>query len=434
MPFETFNKLITFKSLCISDFFIIILSLPKFLKMDIKKIQIEDYFYDLPNEKIAKYPLKKREDSKLLIYKSGRISHKHFYDIPEILSKNDLVIFNSTKVIQARLLFHKKTGAKIEIFCLEPYEPADYEQIFQTKTKCKWKCNVGNSKKWKSGKLSFDYLINGKNLTLFAERISTDNNSQIIEFTWENSDFSFAEILENAGKTPIPPYLNRSSEESDKIRYQTVYSKQRGSVAAPTAGLHFTENLIKKLQDKGIDTSELILHVGAGTFKPVKSKTIDEHEMHTEHFIVTEDLIKKLIQNENHIVSVGTTSVRTLESLYWLGVKLEKNKELKKFHIFQWEVYDLPDTLNVISALKNILAYLNQNNFEYLEASTQIIIVPGYQFKIVNMLITNFHQPKSTLLLLIAAFIGNNWKKIYDYALNNKFRFLSYGDSSFLIP
>ncbi|RLD47788.1 MAG: S-adenosylmethionine:tRNA ribosyltransferase-isomerase [Bacteroidetes bacterium] len=402
--------------------------------MNIKEIQIEDYYYDLPNEKIAKYPLKKREESKLLIYKSGSISHKHFYDIPEILSKNDLVIFNSTKVIQARLLFHKKTGAKIEIFCLEPYEPADYEQIFQTKKKCKWKCNVGNSKKWKSGKLSFDYLINGKDLTLFAERISTDNNSQIIEFTWENSDFSFAEILENAGETPIPPYLNRNSEESDKTRYQTVYSKQKGSVAAPTAGLHFTEDLIKELQDKGIKTSELILHVGAGTFKPVKTKTIDEHEMHTEHFIVTENLISELISNLNHIVSVGTTSVRTLESLYWLGVKLENNNNLNKFHIYQWEVYKLPVKISVEKALNNILKYLKNNHKKYIEATTQIIIVPGYQFKIINKLITNFHQPKSTLLLLIAAFTGNNWQKIYNYALNNKFRFLSYGDSSILIP
>ncbi len=402
--------------------------------MNIKEIQIEDYYYDLPNEKIAKYPLKRREESKLLIYKSENISHKHFYDIPEILSKNDLVIFNSTKVIQARLLFHKKTGAKIEIFCLEPYEPADYEQIFQTKKKCKWKCNVGNSKKWKSGKLSFDYLINGKDLTLFAERISTDNNSQIIEFTWENSDFSFAEILENAGETPIPPYLNRNSEESDKTRYQTVYSKQKGSVAAPTAGLHFTEDLIKELQDKGIKTSELILHVGAGTFKPVKTKTIDEHEMHTEHFIVTENLISELISNLNHIVSVGTTSVRTLESLYWLGVKLENNNNLNKFHIYQWEVYKLPVKISVEKALNNILKYLRNNHKKYIEATTQIIIVPGYQFKIINKLITNFHQPKSTLLLLIAAFTGNNWHKIYNYALNNKFRFLSYGDSSILIP
>ncbi len=402
--------------------------------MDIKEILIEDFYYDLSNEKIAKYPLKNREESKLLIYKSGDISHKHFYDIPEILSKDDLVIFNSTKVIQARLIFHKKTGAKIEIFCLEPYEPADYEQIFQTNKKCKWKCNVGNSKKWKSGKLSCDYHFKGKALTLYAERITTDNNSQIIEFTWENSNFSFAEILETGGETPIPPYLNRNSEESDKFRYQTVYSKQKGSVAAPTAGLHFTENLIKELHNKGINTSELILHVGAGTFKPVKTKTIDEHKMHTEHFIVTENLITELISNLNHIVSVGTTSVRTLESLYWLGVKLENNTNLNNFHIYQWEVYKLPAKISAEKALNNILKYLKINHKKYIEATTQIIIVPGYQFKVINKLITNFHQPKSTLLLLIAAFIGNNWGKMYHYAINNDFRFLSYGDSSILIP
>lgn len=408
--------------------------MPKSLQMSFKKIQIEDYSYNLPNERIAKYPLSKRENSKLLIYENGVVKHQKFLNLTEILSKDDFVIFNSTKVIQARLLFHKKTGAKIEIFCLEPYDPADYEQIFQTTKKCKWKCTVGNSKKWKTGDLSSEYIINGKKLTLYAKRISNDFNSQIIEFSWKNTDFNFADILETLGNTPIPPYLNRKSEESDKIRYQTVYSKQKGSVAAPTAGLHFTDELIKKLQKKGIETSELILHVGAGTFKPVKSKTIEQHEMHTEHFIVTEDLLKNLILNQNHIVSVGTTSVRTLESLYWLGVKLEKNKNLHHFHIFQWEVYELPDKISVKSALNNLLNYLANNNKKHIEATTQIIIVPGYQFKIINKLITNFHQPKSTLLLLIAAFTGNDWKKIYDYALNNKFRFLSYGDSSILIP
>ncbi len=402
--------------------------------MDISKIRIEDYFYDLPAERIAKYPLNNRDDSKLLIYKNKEITHKFFFEIPDILSKNDLLVFNSTKVIQARLIFYKETGAKIEIFCLEPFEPADYEQIFQATKTCKWKCTVGNSKKWKSEKLHSDFTVNGKNLTLYAERISSDINSQIINFTWTDSNFSFADILENNGNTPIPPYLKRKSEDSDKIRYQTVYSKQKGSVAAPTAGLHFTQELIDKIQNKGTKTSELILHVGAGTFKPVKSKTINKHEMHTEHFTVSTSLIKDLISYQNHIVPVGTTSVRTLESLYWLGVKLEKNKELKDFHIYQWEIYDLPDKISVQSALRNILNYMNNNNIESLEATTQIMIVPGYKFKITNKLITNFHQPKSTLLLLIAAFIGNDWKKIYNYALKNNFRFLSYGDSSILIP
>lgn len=402
--------------------------------MNFKRINILEYNYNLPNERIAKYPLPKRSDSKLLIFSKGRISHYGFSQLPEILSTDDLLIFNSTKVIQARLIFHKQTGAKIEIFCLEPEEPSDYEQIFQSTKNCKWKCVVGNSKKWKSGILTLNHTINDKKVIFQAERLPSENGSQVINFSWNNSDFSFADILENNGQTPIPPYLKRESEESDKTRYQTVYSKQKGSVAAPTAGLHFTEDLIKNIRNKGIKTSELILHVGAGTFKPVKSETIENHEMHTEHFIVTEELIKNLLKKQGHIVSVGTTSVRTLESLYWLGVKLHDNKELNNFHISQWEAYELPDKINLETALNNLLKYMKQKNRRFFEATTQIMIVPGYKFKIITKLITNFHQPKSTLLLLVSAFIGNNWKMVYDYALENDFRFLSYGDSSILIP
>ena len=399
-----------------------------------KNININEFNYNLPNERIAKYPLINRSDSKLLVYNKEKITDKIFSDLPQILKKDDFIIYNSTKVIQARLFFRKKTGAKIEIFCLEPFEPSDYEQIFQTTKSCRWKCIIGNLKKWKQEDLQSECIINNKNLTLIAKKISSDKNSQIIEFSWNNPDFSFAEIIENAGKTPIPPYLKRESEESDKIRYQTVYSKQKGSVAAPTAGLHFTDELINELRKREIKTDELILHVGAGTFKPVKSETIEGHKMHTEHFIVSKKLIKELISNQNHVVSVGTTSVRTLESLYWLGIKLHKNKDLSNFHISQWEIYNLPDNLSVSESLNVILEYMQNKHKKFIEATTQIMIVPGYKFKIINKLITNFHQPKSTLLLLIAAFIGNTWKQVYDYALKNEFRFLSYGDSSILIP
>ncbi len=396
-------------------------------------ININDYNYNLPNDRIAKYPLDSRELSKLLIYNSGEIYHKKFYNLPDVLSKKDLIVFNTTKVIQARLTFRKPTGAKIEIFCLEPYEPSDYEQIFQETKRCKWYCAIGNFKKWKSEKIVSEFKAGDKSFILTAKKIKSENNNHIIEFFWDNEKISFADILENAGVTPIPPYLKRESEEADKIRYQTVYSKQKGSVAAPTAGLHFTEELISKIKSKGVNISELILHVGAGTFKPVKSDFVSEHKMHTEHFTVSKKLIKDLIENKN-VVSVGTTSVRTLESLYWMGVKLQNNKQMNNFHISQWEVYDIPGNLSVKKSLKNISEYLEREKKSSLEASTQIIIVPGYEFKIVKKLITNFHQPKSTLLLLIAAFIGEKWKNIYEYALKNDFRFLSYGDSSILIP
>ncbi len=402
--------------------------------MDIKKINIQDYNYLLPEEKIAKYPLPERTSSKLLIYDKGKIKSDFFYHLPDFLSPGDRLIFNATKVIQARLLFQETTGAKIEIFCLEPEVPADYEQIFQTTKNCTWKCIVGNSKKWKSGKLSLELIIEGKKLTLFAERTFAGKDFQLVKFFWDNPTITFAEILEKSGKTPIPPYLRRESEESDTIRYQTVYSKQKGSVAAPTAGLHFSKGLIKTLKEKNIGISELILHVGAGTFKPVKNDTVADHDMHTEHFIVSKELIKTLLENLGNIVAVGTTSVRTLESLYRIGLKLKDTAKPEAFHVSQWEAYKSADELSVQSALQNILNYMDANKLNCIEATTKIIIVPGYTFKIVNKLITNFHQPKSTLLLLVSAFIGKDREKVYDYALKNDFRFLSYGDSSLLIP
>ncbi len=401
--------------------------------MQIKDINIEGFNYELPDSRIAKYPLENRSNSKLLIYDKGNIKQKFFKDISKVL-ENDFLVYNNTKVIQARLNFKKKTGANIEIFCLEPIEPADYSLMFQSVNSCKWKCIIGNLKKWKIEEVFSTVIIYGIKITVSAKKIRALANSNIIEFSWDNSEISFGEILENMGQTPIPPYLKRKSEESDKERYQTVYSKHKGSVAAPTAGLHFTDEILKDLFNKGITTGHISLHVGAGTFKPVKTNKIGEHEMHAEHFSVSKKLILQLIKNDGKIVAVGTTTVRTLESLYVLGCKLNNKNNLESFNIKQWEVYDIEKRLSSKDSLNNILSYMNENNLETINASTKIIIVPGYKFKIVNKLITNFHQPKSTLLLLISAFIGEDWKDIYKYAFDNDFRFLSYGDSSLLIP
>jgi S-adenosylmethionine:tRNA ribosyltransferase-isomerase len=334
-------------------------------------------------------------------------------------------------VIQARLHFFKETGAKIEIFCLEPIEPSDYVLAFQQTESITWKCIVGNLKKWKEKDLKKIITIDNSEITLTAKKKGSEGNSQIIEFSWNNSKITFSEILENIGATPIPPYFNRESESIDKDRYQTVYSKLKGSVAAPTAGLHFTQDVLEKLQSKGVTLEEVTLHVGAGTFTPVKTETIDEHNMHTEHFVVTKKTIQNLLNSEQ-IIAVGTTSVRTIESLHWLGVKLKLHNKLDS-HISQWEAYQLPD-YSKKESLEALVNHMNENNLNALHASTQIMIFPGYQFKLVDILVTNFHQPKSTLLLLIAAFIGEDWKKVYEFALENDFRFLSYGDSSILIP
>ncbi len=404
--------------------------------MDTKHIQISDYNYLLPDERIAKYPLAERDHSKLLVYQHDEVGEDQFFNLPKYLPKGALMVFNNTKVIQARMHFRKETGALIEVFLLEPAAPTDYELMFQTSGHCAWLCMIGNLKKWKEGSLTREFDIKGKHLTLKATRVKEVHTSQWIDFDWDNPEVSFAEILDAVGELPIPPYLNRETEESDKKTYQTVYSKIKGSVAAPTAGLHFTERVLKDLDAHGIDREELTLHVGAGTFKPVKSKEIEGHEMHTEYICVHRQTLEKLIAHEGCAIAVGTTSVRTLESLYYMGAKLAEHPDATEdeLHVNQWDPYDTHPTLTAVEAIRNMLDYLERNQLNALHSSTQIIIAPGYEYKIVKMLVTNFHQPQSTLLLLVSAFLHGDWRKVYDYALSHEFRFLSYGDSSLLIP
>ena len=404
--------------------------------MDTKHIKISDYNYPLPDERIAKYPIAQRDHSKLLVYRHGEVGEDTFYNITKYLPKGALMIFNNTKVIQARLHFRKETGALIEVFLLEPAEPTDYELMFQQTERCSWLCLVGNLKKWKEGTLRRTFEVKGRQLTLSAERKHEQGTSHWIELTWDNPDVSFAEILEAVGELPIPPYLNRKTEESDKTTYQTVYSKIKGSVAAPTAGLHFTNDVLQSIDAHGVEREELTLHVGAGTFKPVKSEEIEGHSMHTEYISVRRQTLQKLIAHGGAAIAVGTTSVRTLESLYYMGCKLAQNPDLseQQLHVNQWEPYETHPTLTAVEALQNVLDYLVRNDLGVLHSSTQIIIAPGYEYKIVKILVTNFHQPQSTLLLLVSAFVKGDWRKIYDYALSHDFRFLSYGDSSILIP
>ena len=406
--------------------------------METKNIHITDYNYELPDERIAKFPLKERDHSKLLIYRHGEVSEDVFYHLPALLPQGALMVFNNTKVIQARMHFRKDTGALIEVFLLEPFAPADYEQMFQTTGHCSWLCIVGNMKKWKSGVLSRTFDVKGTPLTLSVERKGEKGTSQMIDFTWDADNISFAEILDAVGELPIPPYLNRKTEESDKATYQTVYSKIKGSVAAPTAGLHFTPKVLADLDASGIDREEVTLHVGAGTFKPVKSNTIGEHEMHTEYICVHRQTLEKLLKHGASAIAVSTTSVRTLESLYYIGLKLHANPSLDEaeLHVMQWEPYNVKKDaeISAAEALQCVLDFLDRNGLTTLHSSTQIIIAPGYEYKIVKMLVTNFHQPQSTLLLLVSAFLHGDWKKVYNYALAHDFRFLSYGDSSLLIP
>ena len=399
--------------------------------MSVKQINISDYNYELPDERIAKFPLEKRDLSKLLTYTSGTVSTNVFSSLPEILPAGSCLVFNNTRVIQARLEFFKATGSRIEIFCLEPHSPAAYEQSFSSTESCVWKCMVGNLKKWKGEVLCKQVLVGAEQLVLQAERLETSGNTSLIKFSW-NTGCSFSEILDALGELPIPPYLNRKTQESDKTTYQTVYSKIKGSVAAPTAGLHFTPEVISALHGKGMKTMELTLHVGAGTFQPVKAEEIGGHAMHAEKIEVSREFIENLIQNLGHIVAVGTTSVRTLESLYYLGVQLHSGDT--KLLVNQWEPYEADKVLTSREALEAILNYMHETQSNILYATTQIMIVPGYKFNIVNILITNFHQPKSTLLLLLAAFVGEKWRELYSYALENDYRFLSYGDSSVLMP
>lgn len=406
--------------------------------MDTKHIHISDYNYNLPDERIAKFPLAQRDQSKLLVYNQGEVSEDTFCNLPDLLPSGALMVFNNTKVIQARLHFRKETGALIEVFLLEPAEPSDYELMFQSRSHCSWYCLVGNLKKWKEGKLTRTWTIGNEKLTFTAVRGPLHGTSHRIDFEWDNPQISFAEILDSMGELPIPPYLNRETQESDKTTYQTVYSKIKGSVAAPTAGLHFTPQVLSAIDDHGIDREELTLHVGAGTFKPVKSEEIEGHEMHTEYVSVRRQTLEKLLAHDCQAIAVGTTSVRTLESLYFMGCKVLKNPDVMEgdLHVNQWEPYEDEggDAADVKSAIQALIDWLDRNHLSVLHSSTQIIIAPGYDYKIVKMLVTNFHQPQSTLLLLVSAFVHGDWHKIYDYAIAHDFRFLSYGDSSLLIP
>ena len=390
-------------------------------------IHIKDFSYELPDDRIAKYPLAERDTSKLLVYNKGNISHDIFRNITAYLPQGALMVYNNTRVIQARLFFQKESGARIEVFLLEPHAPRDYEQIFQARGMCEWKCLVGNSKKWKTGALRLCTASENDDIDLQVERV----DDSVCRFSWKG-DMSFAELLERVGELPIPPYLNRHSEPNDKITYQTVYARIKGSVAAPTAGLHFTDRVLRDIDALGIEREEVTLHVGAGTFKPVKSETISGHEMHSEFISVKHSSIERLIAHGGRAVAVGTTSVRTLESLYYLGVRAYNHQPLTE--VEQWEPYETSPSLTAVEALEALLAWMDENGHDVLHTSTRIIIVPGYSYHIVERLITNFHQPQSTLLLLVSALIGNDWHKVYDYALSHEFRFLSYGDSSILIP
>ena len=400
-----------------------------------RNIQIKNYDYDLPDERIAKFPLPQRDASKLLIYKDDRISESVFRQLSDYVPENSLMIFNNTKVIMARLIFHKNTGARIEIFCLEPIEPKDYAMAFGQNESVVWLCMVGNLKKWKEKQIHKGLEINGKKIILTAELIGNNGLTHQVKFSWNDTSVTFSQILETAGELPIPPYLHRDACENDKETYQTVYSKINGSVAAPTAGLHFTADVFNDLKAKNIKTAELTLHVGAGTFHPVKSEQIEGHEMHTELFSIDKLLIETILNNLGKIIAVGTTSVRTLESLYYVGWQIEQNPQIdmQELKVTQWMPYEIRTELSTEKALHNIINYLEEKQTDHLEIGTQIMIAPEFVFRIISGIITNFHQPKSTLLLLISAFVGNRWHEIYNYALENDFRFLSYGDSSLLM-
>ena len=398
----------------------------------IPEIHIEDYNYPLPDERIAKYPLDKRDSSKLLKYKDGEIEDYNFRSLPDLLEEGSLMVFNDTKVVPARLHFQRSTGAHIEIFCLEPVLPEEYVSMFAVTERCRWKCIVGNVKRWKSDTL---YLYNPDGnasvaeMDLRADLVERQGETSVVEFSWDNGA-PFSRVLEICGSVPIPPYLNRDTEDVDLERYQTLYARYRGSVAAPTAGLHFSEKVLESIRNKGIDIETVCLHVGAGTFLPVKSSLVSEHTMHREPFVVTLAFLKKLLERKGRLVAVGTTSVRTLESLYYAGVKCLENGV--PGDVCQWEPYEREYKWSFEEALRAMICYLEENGLQSVQLGTSIIIVPGYEFKVVDILVTNFHQPQSTLLLLISAFVGGNWKAIYDHALGDGFRFLSYGDSSIL--
>lgn len=396
----------------------------------IPEIHIEDYTYDLPDNRIAKYPLEERDASRLLVYQDGNIAEDIFRNVGEYLPSDATMVFNDTKVVPARLFFKKPSGAHIEIFCLEPYSPKEYNTNFDSRASCSWKCVIGNAKRWKGEILSINTIDEELlKVQLTAKLLSRDGQTGIVEFNWEGEE-SFSKILELCGKIPIPPYLNRETEDIDKERYQTLYAHIKGSVAAPTAGLHFTERVLTSLKQKGIDLETVCLHVGAGTFLPVKSSLVSEHPMHREPFVVSRNFIDTLLSRKRKVIAVGTTSVRTLESLYYVGVSCIENGHPED--VQQWVPYTRSFGYSLEESLSAILDYLTQNNSDKLEVGTKIIIVPGFKFRITDIMVTNFHQPQSTLLLLISAFVGGDWQTIYSYALTHDFRFLSYGDSSVL--
>lgn len=398
-----------------------------------RHIDINDFNYNLPDERIAKFPLAERSSSKLLIYEDGDIAESNFRNVAEYLPAGAMLIFNNTRVVRARIVMHKASGARIEVFCLEPHNPADYERAFAIKGESEWSCIVGNLKKWKEGEVGIDFEYNGEEHRLRAEIVERGTREHIIRFRW-SAEITFGQLLETLGRIPIPPYLNRDSEELDNTRYQTVYARFEGSVAAPTAGLHFTPELIATMRDKGFSFEEVTLHVGAGTFLPVKDDDAAQHAMHTEHFIIRRATLENILLNAGNIVAVGTTSVRTLESLTALAWRIrECGTPNEERVVGQWELYDIPAAFGCKEVAETLIGYMRDNGLEQIKAATQIMITPlGYHFRIVNYIITNFHQPKSTLLLLVSAYVGDNWKRIYDYALANDFRFLSYGDSSLL--
>lgn len=397
-------------------------------------IEIDDYAYELPDERIAKFPVTPRDSSRLLVYDNGVQGSYRFADLPGLLPDDVMLVFNNTRVIQARLRFRKETGALIEVFCLEPLLPADYALSLQSTATCRWLCLIGNARKWKSGELALTFEHEQRPLTLRARKGQAHGDGYEIEFAWDDASVTFGELLDTLGELPIPPYLNRKTEESDKTTYQTVYSKVEGSVAAPTAGLHFTPAVLAALQARAIPCEELTLHVGAGTFKPVKSETIEGHEMHTEYISVSRALIETLRDTPRRVVAVGTTSVRTLESLYYIGVTLSKYPEAtaEELRVRQWQPYEEEARLSRSEAMQQIVSYLDRTGADRLVSATRIIIAPGYRFRVIDGIITNFHQPRSTLLLLVSAFVGGDWRAIYDYALAHDYRFLSYGDSSLL--
>ena len=395
-------------------------------------IRIEDFNYDLPDARIAKYPLDSRDASNLLYYRDKCIEKRAFTEISRILPTGSLMVFNDTKVVPARLHFQRETGAHIEIFCLEPIVPEEYVTMFAVRDRCRWKCIVGNVKRWKGDMLSLynpDHDPDVAEMGLRAALVERQGETSVVEFTWDNG-VPFSRVLEICGSVPIPPYLNRETEEIDLERYQTLYARFRGSVAAPTAGLHFTERVLDDIRAKGIETATVCLHVGAGTFLPVKSSLVSEHSMHRETFVVTSEFLHKLLAGKGKLIAVGTTSVRTLESLYYAGVKCIEAGE--PGDVAQWEPYEREYVYSVNDALEALVTYMEDNSMQEIQLGTSIIIVPGYEFKVVDILVTNFHQPQSTLLLLISAFVKGDWRNIYDFALKNDFRFLSYGDSSVL--